>query len=384
MSEPDELSFKISLLGPTRVGKTSIVASVMQGGEQLLTGTPVTMRAADSVTERRIAQTRQSLQGGLKAGEFRPGSLQNTQEPQQYALELDPGVPGAGIRFDLLDFPGGWLNPLTRPPGRQAEWVECTTFIKDCSVLIVPVDASVLMEASRQEYRRAWPSILTTDEIRQVAGDWASGRKVAGPEPALLMFCPVKCESYFADNGGRIDRSEELFQRFREEYGHIVERVRQEYPGTVQMYCPVDTIGCVELIYAEWIPSDEEIGGWRFEPTFGLRPDALGGVARLRPMGVDDVLTALCRQLMEARQSVDRAVAREMQGEHELARVMAERDEGIVRNMLLWVRRERQRRRRYAAESGKRAEEMRNRVESLDKIVRDIAERPAGYRVRAL
>ena len=39
----DELSFKVSMLGPTRVGKTSIIASMLQGGQQLLTGTPVTM-----------------------------------------------------------------------------------------------------------------------------------------------------------------------------------------------------------------------------------------------------------------------------------------------------------------------------------------------------
>jgi hypothetical protein len=384
MSEADELSFKISLLGPTQVGKTSIVATMLQGGEQLLVGTPVTMRAYDAPTERRIALTRQALNGGLKAGEFHPGSLQSTQEPQHYNLLLDPGVPGAGVQFNLLDFPGGWLNPVTRPTGREAEWQECKSFIRESSVLIVPVDASVLMEASRTEYKRAWPSILTTEEIRQVAGEWASARRLVDHEPALLIFCPVKCESYFDDNGGRIDRSGELFGRFGEEYGPIVKWVRDEYPGAVQIYCPVDTIGCVELFHAKWTPTDPEKGGWQFEATFGLRPSVLGRPAQLQPKGADDVLTALCSQLMQARFTVDQIDAVEADRSHEEALELAERNEGIIRNMLLYLRRERQRRRMLAFDTGRRAQEMRNRVEALDKIVRDIADRPAGPRVRAL
>ncbi|MBV9312402.1 MAG: hypothetical protein JO100_01420 [Pseudonocardia sp.] len=384
MSRTSELDFKISMLGPTRVGKTSIVASMLQGGEQLLVGTPVTMRPDDPATERRIALTRQALQGALQAGEFRPGSLQSTNEPDHFKLLLDSGVEGTAIRFDLLDFPGEWLNPATRPSLRQRDWEDCLAFVKQSSVLIVPVDAAVLMEAARQEYRRAWPAILTTDEVRQVAGDWAAGRKAAGNEPATLLFCPVKCEFYFDDNGGRWNKSEELLNRFRDEYGHIIDRVRGEHPGIQQLYCPVDTIGCVELIDSEWIPIQDNVAGWRFEPVFGLRPDALSGRARLRPKGIDDVLAALCRQLLEVRQTAERLDAEEAQQESSRLWKNANRSEGLLRNMKLWITGERKRRKVRAAQFGREAEVMRHRVEAFDKAVEDIAKRPYGRRVRVL
>ena len=122
MNEED-LSFKISMIGPSRVGKTTIIASVLQGGQQMLVGTPVTMRAADGPTDRRIAVTRQALLGAVYSGEFRLDSLENTIERNTYSLLLDPGVEGAGIRFDCLDFPGGWLDPAEPAgPGTQDAW----------------------------------------------------------------------------------------------------------------------------------------------------------------------------------------------------------------------------------------------------------------------
>ena len=385
MTDREELPYKISMLGPTRVGKTSIVASLLHGGEQMLIGTSVTMSAGDPATERRIALTTQALQGALKAGAFQPESLRQTNEPQHFTLLLDPGVEGAGVRFDLLDFPGGWLNPITRPELREQEWRGCLRFIKESSVLIVPVDAAVLMEASLQEYRRAWPAILRISDVVKVAGDWAAARKVAGEdEPALLVFCPVKCESYFDDNGGRIDRSEELFRRFNDEYGVVVDRVRREYAGVDQLYCPVDTIGCVELRSAEWIPTTPEAGSWTFAPTFQLRPEALVGNATLQPKGVDDVLAALCRHLLEARHSAEKVSAQDADFVHDQARELADRSEGLFRDLVLWLTRERARRYETERQMGARAKEIRSRVDALDKAVRDIADRPFGRRVRGL
>jgi hypothetical protein len=380
----DELSFKVSMLGPTRVGKTSIIASMLQGGQQLLTGTPVTMRSASTATDRRITQTRRALQGSLHAGEFKPDSLQSTNEPSEYSLMLDPGVDGAGVRFDLLDFPGGWLDPLMRPDDSQQAWENCRRFIDRSSVLIIPVDAAVLMEADRKEYRSAWPSILTMDEVQDVAAQWASTRKLRDTEPALVIFCPVKCEAYFADNGGFRDESDELFQRFTQAYGSVVAQIRAEYARVAQLYCPIDTLGWAELRSAIWAPDPREASGWRFEPTFTLRADALAGTAKLRTKGVDDLLAALCNQLMAARRAADAVTSDEANRTYVQAKATAERREGLLRDLWLWANRERARRKRVADEAGRDAREIRNRLEALDKIVSDIARRDRGHRVKDL
>ncbi|WP_448639719.1 TRAFAC clade GTPase domain-containing protein [Geodermatophilus sp. URMC 63] len=380
----DELSFKVSMLGPTRVGKTSIIASMLHGGQQLLTGTPVTMRAADTATDRRITQTRRALRAALHAGEFRPDSLKSTSEPHEYGLLLDPGVDGAGVRFDLLDFPGEWLDPLSRPDDSQEAWERCVRFIDQSSVLIVPVDAAVLMEADRKEYRSAWPSILTIDQVQDVATRWASTRRVRDTEPALVVFCPVKCEVYFADNGGFRDESDELFQRFMQVYGSVVAQVRAEYADVAQLYCPIDTLGWAELRSAVWTPSAVEASGWRFEPTFTLRADALAGTAQLRTKGADDLLAALCAQLMEARRAADAVTAEAAGQEYVRVKARAERREGLFMDVWLWASRERSRRRQLAEQAGREAQEIRNRLDALDKIVSDIGRRDRGNRVKDL
>ncbi|MGH3787691.1 MAG: hypothetical protein ACRDRG_14320 [Pseudonocardiaceae bacterium] len=387
MNEDGELSFKVGLLGPARVGKTSIVATMLDAGQQLLTGTPVTMRPGDGEddeTEDRISRVKRALLRSIRAEEFTPGSLGQTQEKHEYRLRIDPGVPGAGVRFDLLDFPGEWLDPVKRLGLRRKEWEICRRFITQSTVLIIPVDASVLMEADLKKYQGAWPYILTIDKIEEVAGDWASERHMKPDEPGLLVFCPVKCESYFADNGGWKDNSQELFNRFADVYGDVLRRVRAEAPKVRSIYCPVDTLGCVELIYADWIPNDDDQGGWRFKPTFAFRSDPPGSTPKIKPKGVDDILVSLCSQLLTARRIVDGQRASLQGQQRRVADEIAGRREGLFKDMWLWISGERDRRRKAAEQFGMTEAETLQRVKALEKILTDIAGRARGSRTRDL
>ena len=151
------------MVGPSRVGKTSLITALLRDGQRLLEGTPVSMRAIGTPTQRRLAQHRRDLDGALLAGEFDPGALGGSQEQFTFQLLLDPGVPGAGIELQLLDYPGGWLDPVNRPADREAQWEECERFLEQASVLIVPIDAAVLMEATAtiapaRGAHASWPS----------------------------------------------------------------------------------------------------------------------------------------------------------------------------------------------------------------------------------
>ena len=63
-----ELVFRIGLVGPSRVGKTSLITALLRDSQRLLQGTPVSMRALGTATEKRIAQHRRELDGSLLAG----------------------------------------------------------------------------------------------------------------------------------------------------------------------------------------------------------------------------------------------------------------------------------------------------------------------------
>lgn len=372
-----ELAFRIGLVGPSRVGKTSLITALLRDSQRLLQGTPVSLRPVGTATEKRIAQHRRELDGSLLAGEFTPGALRGTEEPFTFQLLLDSGVRGTGIRLELLDYPGGWLDPATRPHDRDADWQSCQRFLQQCSVLVVPVDAAVLMEPTSGAQLRAVPSILTTPEVGEVVRQWLKERNWRPDEPALLMLCPVKCESYFDDNGGRRDESEELLSRVRRVYADVIEAVPAEAPHVRVVYAPVDTIGCVEILHAEWSPDPREPSGVAFAAHYGVR-----WPARQAVKGADDVLVALCKHLVAAQQRVESDVAGDVRGAADRAREYAERDEGFIRNIWYHLSGERARRTHTALVTGHRAGEADARVSALADVVADLARRDPGGRVR--
>jgi hypothetical protein len=378
MAQNADVTFKIGLLGPSRVGKTSLVTAVLTESHDMLAGSGVAMRAADRETEDKLIQNRQQLEGDILAGEFRPGSLVSTLEPFTFRLKLDPGVPSSEINIELLDFPGGWLEGRNRPDQYGADWDACRAFITQSTILLIPVDAALLMEAVEKDHKRALGRLLTTVSVEQVARDWAIERNRRPAEPALAAFCPVKCESYFADNGGRRNKSAELARRFRDVYGGVIDAIRAEAPKAAVLYSPVDTIGCVELIDAAW-PLDEPTGLPTFSATYLIRAPR-----KVSRKGVDDVMRAMCRQLVQGRRMLTADEGETLTARAEQARQYAARDEGFFRNIWMWINGERDARERAAQTRGREAEEAWRRVAALDVVLEQIASARYGLRVQEL
>ncbi|HEU0089016.1 MAG TPA: hypothetical protein VFQ77_15435 [Pseudonocardiaceae bacterium] len=376
MTNDSELVFRIGLVGPSRVGKTSLITAVLRDSQRLLQGTPVAIKAVGSPTEKRIAQHRRDLDGSLLAGEFSPGALRGTEEPFTFQLLLDPGVPGAGIRLELLDYPGGWVDSSKRPHDRDADWEQCKRFLVQSSVLMIPVDATVLMEPTASAHLRAVPSILTTPEVSEVVREWLKERNWRAAEPALLLICPVKCESYFHDNGGRRDESDNLLEMVRRTYADMIEGVPEEAPHVKVVYCPVDTIGCVEIIHVEWTPDPREPSGMAFSAHYGVR-----WPGRQNVKGAAEVLMALCRHLVAARRKVELEDAEGKELKASQAQAYADKDEGLFRNMWYHINGERKRRAAAAAARTQDAIDAQKRVTALTEIIADLAERDPGSRV---
>jgi hypothetical protein len=369
----DDLIYRIAMVGPTRVGKTSLITAVLADGQRLLRGTPVTLAAHGTPTERRIAQQNKQLNSALLRGEFNPGALRGTQEWFEFELALDAGVAGSAIRMKILDYPGEWLNPDTRR-GRDEDWRYCKNFMRSASVLIIPVDAAVVMEANLAAERASWPYILTEEDVRAVVMDWAAARVTRPQEPAMLMICPIKCETYFPDNGGNRDDSAELEKRIRSIYAETLAHVPRH---ATTVYLPVDTIGCVELLDAEW-------------PTDPATPDSLDFSARyrVRPPGVrtvkgaEDVLFALCRHLMDTRRREQTELAGSKRNEAWVAEQRAGEDRGFFGNFWMWLSGERELRRDYAASTAKEVAEVQVREAALREVVLNLAKQELGERVR--
>jgi len=289
--------FKVGIVGPTRVGKTSLIAAVLQDSQHQLAGSPVTLRPANTGTEKRLSKYRRDLQGSFNAKElvFHSGALAGTQEPFTFELTLTTGHSNTNINMHFLDFPGGWLDPEMRPDGRKADWEKCVEWINESSILLIPIDATVLMEAEEARHKRLTPSLLAIPNVSDLVRDWAKIRQQQMDQPALIVFCPLKCESYFNDNGwGVRDGSKGLLSRIEHNYASVIEAVKKEAPHVQIRYCPIDTIGCVEIKKALWHENASLPSGYELDVKYKIRTPA-----ELRVKGADSILLNICRQVMK-------------------------------------------------------------------------------------
>jgi hypothetical protein len=392
MSGETDFIFKIGIVGPTRVGKTSLIAAILKDGQSLLQGTPLSIKPFGKNTERRIDQHHTDLECSILLGEFNSGAVSGTEESFKYELHLDPGVEGAGIRFGLLDYPGGWIDAKHRPAEREGEWKTCENWMKESSVLIVPVESAVMMEGYSPRHKESVSHILNTANVAKVVREWAKNRAARPHEPALLIFCPVKCETYFADNGGLRDTSRTLFAAFQQHYRDVLSAVKDEAPQAKRLYMPVDTIGCVDIVKADWQKNDKD-KELTFSADYRVRRPG-----RQTVKGADAVLVSLCRHLVDTKQRGESTKQREealtatkMRSAAENATRHAEEDKGALGNFWLWISNEREARKKSAQICNGAASQQRQIVEGLDQIVEGLgqtiarlAQRELGSRVKEL
>ncbi|WP_146225798.1 hypothetical protein ACQ9ZG_02460 [Streptomyces araujoniae] len=292
------LSFKASMVGPSRVGKTTLLTAILAETETMLSGSGIAL-ALDEATEMRIRRNRRDLRRAIEAREFDAASLGGSQSMFLYEVELKAaGDTLPGIPFSLLDYPGAWLDPAERAerPEAKRKWPECEAHIAESLMLLVPVEAAVLMEAVTPAQRGAVADLLGFEDVEAMARKWARARNLPEhrDEPAVLVLAPLKCEKYFDDNGGKGREAARLRNLVREKYRSMIEVVQEETPGrTVRVvYAPVDTYGCVDLMEGEWVPTDDEGGpALDFQGHYRFRELP----PRIRVKAAGTVMRELCR-----------------------------------------------------------------------------------------
>ena len=293
------------MLGPTRVGKTSLVASILGSTkEEILVGTTLSLKSLDLATEKKLSTHAKELKSSLNAGSFNAGAVAGTQEPSKFRFSLNNGTDESLLNFTLLDFPGGWIDPSNRPEQRQNDWEECKKFIHGSSVLIIPVESPVLMEAIAPNQKGAIEYNIHSEEIKEIVMDWAKFRNNEhANEPSTIIFAPVKCESYLTDNGftSNKDKSEDLKRLVEHYYSEVIQSAEKEFRHNQNsvlniIYTAVDTIGCVEIINGQW-NHDKKSDFLRFSADYAIRKNP-----KINRKGGEDIFIALFKNLLKAQE----------------------------------------------------------------------------------
>ena len=298
-------AFKAAMVGPTGVGKTTLLTAVLTETEGILDGLPMKV-ATDEETEFRVNDHLKQLRKALAAKEFHPGALTNTQVMSVYDVSLRVlDAESLDIPFSLLDFPGGWMDPAVRKGAMGAAdgWPRCVAHIQESVMLLVPIDAAVLMEARTPAHRAARTERLGLVDVERTAREWARVRNERPDEPAVLVLAPLKCEKYFDDNGGDngFDGGQ-LRREVRSLYDKVITEVRKQATNSPirVLYAPIDTYGCVELAEAFWRPDAK--GELELDAFYRFR----GNPPEVRVKAAATVMQELCRMIVHAQDAAER------------------------------------------------------------------------------
>ncbi|MCZ7460429.1 hypothetical protein [Streptomyces sp. WMMC940] len=379
------LSFKASMVGPSRVGKTTLLTAILAETETMLAGSGISL-IMDEATEMRVRKNRKDLRRAIEAREFDAASLGGSQSMALYDVGLQAvGDDSAGIPFSILDYPGGWLDPSMRARAPQAKenWAACEAHITESLMLLVPVEAAVLMEAVTPAQRRAAADLLGFEDVQAMARKWARARNLPEhrDEPAVLVLAPLKCEKYFDDNGGKGREGARLRQLVREKYKTIVRVVQEETKNrSVRViYAPIDTYGCVDLMEGEWIEMRDADG----DPTLDFR-----GHYRfreippeVRPKAAGTVMQELCRCVVSGQETMERRRAAAAMATYQAALERQSEPKGFWGALDYYVFGEALENRNTRLGSQQVMTETARRQEQLKAVLERIAREPADERV---
>lgn len=301
--ETHDHSWVVTMLGPSRVGKTSLLTALQVAANEYFAGTPVRVEPEDEITRRAFADNNRIMISELKARRFSP-LLKGDEEERTYGLTVSAGVDTHRLVLRFQDYPGGYLS--------TAKSSRVTELLADSPTAIIPIDATLLMEAGDDNSLEIMTG-LGLVEVEEQVRMWAKTRKQAGDRTRLLLV-PVKCESYFNDNGGQYNEADKLFKMVQKYYGSLVEVYRQESGRGPLMYAPVDTIGPIELMDVTWV--DSESGVRRMKPEYSVRSDAYGAPLPRKIKGAEPVLAHLVKDVLTVQDEALRLV--ELEADREL------------------------------------------------------------------
>ena len=255
----------ISLIAPSRSGKTSLISTIYYTAEDCINKrSGVNIILKDDSDKKRLDQFREQIRNifsdhrfpDLKVG----GALAGTSERKVFRFAItfqNKEISNLVLQqnYEIQDIPGGWVSE-----GKEGEFVD---FLHDTRILVIPIDAPLLMEPFTDEEKQKATSFLDDHRVHElVRRHWLQFFSEYGQTEIALFLVPVKCEAYMDDPQKQDDLKKRVIQKYAKE--PIKFKNTHENLNLKVYYVPVETIGGIRFKYGMW-------GADSFEQHFSFR-----------------------------------------------------------------------------------------------------------------
>lgn len=201
---------KITMFGPRRVGKTSLLTAMYQQLEDKnrLTNiqlTPDTNTA--TALGKRLAELKSlSEDFEAKEGIERTEAAAGPDSLRSFIFDLGKKGTKASLRLHFQDYPGGYIVSNEKD---EQEFVK--KLLTESVVVLIAIDAPSLMEAKGKWHQYKNRAMEITAKFKNVYQDIKS--------PRLVILAPIKCESYMKSPKS----ANELLKRVKHEYANLLD-----------------------------------------------------------------------------------------------------------------------------------------------------------------
>lgn len=227
---PQEL--KIAMLGARGVGKTSLLTAMYQQFDSTIGKTGLQLipdEESSAILQERLGE----LTAQVDDFEATP-EIEGTDKPQSFIFDIGQKGKKPSLRLHFQDFPGGYLSSQATPDQKKS----IETAIQESVAILIPIDAPALMQQVQQKTKVGkWHEYVNKpsrikDLLAKAYTDINS--------PRLVIFAPVKCETYVRDQSGA-----NLLKQVRNGYANLLELFKAETlnPWIVSVVTPVQTVG---------------------------------------------------------------------------------------------------------------------------------------------
>jgi len=226
---------KITMLGPTGVGKTSLLTAMYEQFETTVGRTNLQLtpdEESSAILQERLVELKTLLddfeaRGGVQATEAPAGP----DSLRSFVFGLGKKGQKPSLQLHFRDYPGGYLAARSTPDERKF----VKSLLTECIAVIIAIDAPALMEANGKWHELINRPQQMTDLFKTAYQELDS--------PRLVIFAPVRCEKYLQDEKSKA----ELLRRVKDGYAKLFDLFSSEalLSQVVGVITPVQTVGTV-------------------------------------------------------------------------------------------------------------------------------------------